>query len=70
MGVPPPRRRCVSVLEPGTAWDEEEEEEEERRAGVSLRRSGTLRGSLDPFRRHSWEPGKDPRGIPGYDQLR
>ncbi|RLV73204.1 hypothetical protein DV515_00017151, partial [Chloebia gouldiae] len=70
-GLPPPRRRCVSVLEPGTAWDEEEEEEEEeeRMPRVSLRRSGTLRSSLDPFRRHSWEPGKDPRGIPGYDQL-
>ncbi|XP_059726920.1 rho guanine nucleotide exchange factor 2 [Haemorhous mexicanus] len=69
--LPPPRRRCVSVLEPGTAWDEDEEEEEEegRIRGVSLRRSGALRSSLDPFRRHSWEPGKDPRGIPGYGQL-
>ncbi|XP_050843629.1 uncharacterized protein LOC127061144 [Serinus canaria] len=71
-GLPPPRRRCVSVLEPGTAWDEDEEEEEEeegRIRGVALRRSGALRSSLDPFRRHSWEPGKDPRGIPGYGQL-
>ncbi|XP_014815069.1 PREDICTED: rho guanine nucleotide exchange factor 11-like [Calidris pugnax] len=41
--------------------------------GVPLRRTCLLRASIrcrDPFRRHSWEPGKELRGVPGYDHLR
>ncbi|XP_051497177.1 A-kinase anchor protein 13-like [Apus apus] len=75
-GVLGQKRRCMSALEPVTrpAGDEEEEEEEEEGGfrGVPLRRSCALRTSIrsrDPFRRHSWEPGKELRGIPGYDQL-
>ncbi|XP_075593594.1 rho guanine nucleotide exchange factor 2 isoform X4 [Balearica regulorum gibbericeps] len=81
-GVPGQRRRCMSALEPVTAsspgteagWEEEEEEDEneDRFRGVPLRRACALRTSIrsrDPFRRHSWEPGKELRGVPGYDQL-
>ncbi|KAJ7427585.1 hypothetical protein WISP_05751 [Willisornis vidua] len=70
--VPLRRRRCVSVLEPSMAWEEEEEEEEEEEPfqGVSLRRARTLRSPPDPFRRHSWEPGKELQEVPGYDHLR
>lgn len=53
--------------------EEEDEEDEERSRGVPLRRACALRTSMrsrDPFRRHSWEPGKELRGVPGYDQLR
>lgn len=82
-GVLGQKHRCVSALEPVTApspsaeagWEEEEEEgtDEDRFQGVPLRRSCALRTSVrswDPFRRHSWEPGKELRGVPGYDQLR
>ncbi|KAM6999276.1 uncharacterized protein RBU47_012090, partial [Passerculus sandwichensis] len=48
---------------------DEDEEEEEDEGRIPLRRPRALRSSLDPFRRHSWEPGKEPRGIPGYGQL-
>lgn len=79
-GVPGQKRRCMSALEPVTApgpggqpgW-EEEDEDEDRFLGVPLRRACALRTSMrsrDPFRRHSWEPGKELRGVPGYDQLR
>ncbi|XP_055648396.1 A-kinase anchor protein 13-like [Falco peregrinus] len=81
-GVPGQRRRCMSALEPSAAaspsaeagWEEEEEkdEEEDHFRGVPLRRSCALRTSIrsrDPFRRHSWEPGKELRGVPGYGQL-
>ncbi|XP_068518810.1 rho guanine nucleotide exchange factor 2 isoform X3 [Anas acuta] len=82
-GVPGQKRRCMSALEPVTvpspkseaSWGEEEEEDEEdeeRFRGVPLRRACALRTSMrsrDPFRRHSWEPGKELRGVPGYDQL-
>lgn len=79
-GVPGQKRRCMSALEPVTAaspgaeagW-EEEDEDEDRFWGVPLRRACALRTSIrsrDPFRRHSWEPGKELRGVPGYDQLR
>ncbi|XP_074709039.1 rho guanine nucleotide exchange factor 2 isoform X1 [Strix uralensis] len=81
-GVPAQKRRCGSALEPVTApgpspeagWggEEEEEEDEDGFRGVPLRRSCALRTSIrsrDPFRRHSWEPGKELRGVPGYDQL-
>ncbi|KAM9625745.1 rho guanine nucleotide exchange factor 2 isoform 2-T2 [Morphnus guianensis] len=78
-GVPGQKRRCMSALEPVTTpsastkvgWEEEEEDEDHFR-GVPLRRSCALRTSIrsrDPFRRHSWEPGKELRGVPGYDQL-
>lgn len=82
-GVPGQKRRCMSALEPVTlpsprseaSWEEEEEEDEDedRFRGVPLRRACALRTSMrsrDPFRRHSWEPGKELRGVPGYDQLR
>lgn len=78
-GVPVQKRRCVSVLEPITTAgpsaqaEEEEDEEEGSFQGVPLRRSCALRTSVrsrDPFRRHSWEPGKELRGVPGYDQFR
>ncbi|XP_040394796.1 rho guanine nucleotide exchange factor 2 isoform X1 [Cygnus olor] len=72
----------MSALEPVTlpsprseaSWEEEEEEDEDedRFRGVPLRRACALRTSMrsrDPFRRHSWEPGKELRGVPGYDQL-
>ncbi|XP_074020547.1 rho guanine nucleotide exchange factor 2 isoform X1 [Numenius arquata] len=79
-GVPGQKRRCMSALEPvtptsppgGRAGWGEEEEDEERFPGVPLRRACALRTSIrcrDPFRRHSWEPGKELRGIPGYDHL-
>lgn len=79
-GVPGQKRRCMSALAPVTAprastevgWEEEDEDEDHFR-GVPLRRSCALRTSIrsrDPFRRHSWEPGKELRGVPGYDQLR
>ncbi|XP_063213402.1 rho guanine nucleotide exchange factor 2 isoform X2 [Chroicocephalus ridibundus] len=78
-GVPGQKRRCMSALEPVTAaspgaeagW-EEEDEDEDRFWGVPLRRACALRTSIrsrDSFRRHSWEPGKQLRGVPGYDQL-
>ncbi|KAM6309357.1 uncharacterized protein O3Q21_012024 [Podargus strigoides] len=78
------KQRCMSALEPITVprpgapagWEEEEEEKEEGEEdgfrGVSLRRSCALRTSMhsrDPFRRHSWEPGKELRGVASYDQL-
>ncbi|KAM6229134.1 LOW QUALITY PROTEIN: rho guanine nucleotide exchange factor 2 [Spheniscus humboldti] len=83
-GVLGQKRRCMSALEPVTApspsaqagWEEEEEEgedeDEDRFQGVPLRRSCALRTSIrswDPFRRHSWEPGKELRGVPSYNQL-
>ncbi|KAM6039335.1 rho guanine nucleotide exchange factor 2 isoform 2-T2 [Chlamydotis macqueenii] len=80
-GVPGRKRRCMSALEPVAApspgveagWEgEKEEEDEDSFWGVPLRRSCALRASVhsrDPFRRHSWEPGKELRGVPGYDQL-
>ncbi|XP_042640564.1 rho guanine nucleotide exchange factor 2 isoform X2 [Tyto alba] len=81
-GVPAQKRRCMSALEPVTApspspeagWEEEGEEDEDegRFRGVPMRRSCALRTSIrsrDPFRRHSWEPGKELQGVPGYDQL-
>ncbi|XP_061220345.1 uncharacterized protein LOC133218187 isoform X2 [Neopsephotus bourkii] len=76
-GLPGQKRRCMSALEPvtgpgrGSEEEEEEEEEEDRVQAVPLRRSCALRiGSRDPFRRHSWEPGKELRGGPGYNHLR
>ncbi|XP_062467018.1 uncharacterized protein LOC134159754 isoform X2 [Pezoporus occidentalis] len=75
-GLPGQKRRCMSALEPVTvpgpgSEEEEEEEEADRVQAVPLRRSCALRiGSRDPFRRHSWEPGKELRGVPGYDHLR
>ncbi|XP_065516043.1 rho guanine nucleotide exchange factor 2 isoform X1 [Lathamus discolor] len=69
--VPGQKRRCMSALEPVTGPGSEEEEDEDRVQAVPLRRSCALRiGSRDPFRRHSWEPGKELRGVPGYDHLR
>ncbi|XP_025929589.1 rho guanine nucleotide exchange factor 2 [Apteryx rowi] len=82
-GVPGQKRRRVSAAEPvrtpspgaQAPWEEEEEEEDEdedRFRGVPLRRTCVLRTSMrsrDAFRRHSWEPGKELRGEPGYEQL-
>nr|XP_025968636.1 A-kinase anchor protein 13-like [Dromaius novaehollandiae] len=76
-GTVVPKRRCMSAAEPDVqaAWEEEEEEDEDedRFQGVPLRRACALRTSVrsrDAFRRHSWEPGKELRGDPGYEQLR
>ncbi|XP_030329773.2 rho guanine nucleotide exchange factor 2 isoform X2 [Strigops habroptila] len=62
------------VTGPGPGSEEEEEEEgeddEDSVQAVPLRRSFALRiRSRDPFRRHSWEPGKELRGVPSYDHL-
>ncbi|KAJ7307436.1 hypothetical protein JRQ81_009455 [Phrynocephalus forsythii] len=72
--------RSFSAVEPcsppagdwgATGEEEEEEEEGGRFLGVSMRKSGALRGSVhiyDSFRRHSWEPGKVLEDDPGFDQ--
>ncbi|KAM8987302.1 LOW QUALITY PROTEIN: rho guanine nucleotide exchange factor 2-like [Ara ararauna] len=71
-GVPGQKRRCMSALEPvtGPGPGSEEEEEQDRVQAVPLQRSCALRiHSRDPFRRHSWEPGKELRRVPSYDHL-
>ncbi|XP_014460138.3 rho guanine nucleotide exchange factor 2 isoform X2 [Alligator mississippiensis] len=71
-------RRCLSAVEPGSlpagntgsSWDAEEEED--RFLGVPLRRACGHRAAMqayDPFRRHSWEPGKKLQGAAGYEQM-
>ncbi|XP_074205662.1 rho guanine nucleotide exchange factor 2 isoform X2 [Camelus bactrianus] len=63
-------RRCLSVVESREQLEEEKEEEEEegkKKEGnglhaVPLRRSGAFRAhdhSYDPFKRHSWGPGRE-----------
>ncbi|XP_072802481.1 rho guanine nucleotide exchange factor 2 isoform X2 [Vicugna pacos] len=65
-------RRCLSVVESREQLEEEKEEEEEEEEGkkkegngfhaVPLRRSGAFRAhdhSYDPFKRHSWGPGRE-----------
>ncbi|CAM9274663.1 unnamed protein product [Rangifer tarandus platyrhynchus] len=65
-------RRCLSVVESRAQLEEEEEEEENEKEGekkegeafhaVPLRRSGAFRAhshSYDPFKRHSWGPGRE-----------
>lgn len=72
-------RRCLSAVEPGSlpagdtgsSWDAEEEED--RFLGVPLRRACGHQAAMqayDPFRRHSWEPGKKLQGAAGYEQMR
>ncbi|KAK2507592.1 hypothetical protein MC885_021599, partial [Smutsia gigantea] len=59
-------RRCLSVVETRSQL-EEEEEEGKRKEGdgshaVPLRRSGAFRAhnhTYDPFKRHSWGPGRE-----------
>ncbi|XP_024604082.1 rho guanine nucleotide exchange factor 2 isoform X1 [Neophocaena asiaeorientalis asiaeorientalis] len=58
-------RRCLSVVESGEQLEENEEEGEKERDGshaVPLRRSRAFRAyshNYDPFKRHSWGPGKE-----------
>ncbi|KAF7460704.1 Hypothetical predicted protein [Marmota monax] len=74
-GDPVPRgrtRRCLSAVESREQPEEEEKENEEEKEGqkkegngfhaVPLRRSGAFRAhshTYDPFKRHSWEPGRE-----------
>ncbi|XP_032470356.1 rho guanine nucleotide exchange factor 2 isoform X1 [Phocoena sinus] len=58
-------RRCLSVVESREQLEENEEEGEKERDGshaVPLRRSRAFRAyshNYDPFKRHSWGPGKE-----------
>lgn len=58
-------RRCLSVVESGEQLEENEEEGEKERDGshaVPLRRSRAFHAyshNYDPFKRHSWGPGKE-----------
>lgn len=59
-------RRCLSVVESREQLEENEEEGEKKEGdgfhAVPLRRSRAFRAyshNYDPFKRHSWGPGKE-----------
>ncbi|XP_066894128.1 rho guanine nucleotide exchange factor 2 isoform X2 [Kogia breviceps] len=72
-------RRCLSVVESREQLGENEEEEEEgeKKEGdgfhaVPLRRSRAFRAhshNYDPFKRHSWGPGKELQDPPSRNKL-
>ncbi|XP_069074028.1 rho guanine nucleotide exchange factor 2 isoform X2 [Pleurodeles waltl] len=75
-----PKQRSQSALESHSThqpqedadWGLAAEEEGDRFLGVPLRRHSRLRSSMrsqDPFRRHSWEPGKQLKSELDDDQL-